>query len=457
MLILNVIKFKFCFLFTLLLTLSIFRLTTSVILTSRPTAVELAEGIDDVISHAFVQTGSELYYLSNDDDFSISLDEKKETTTSNLILDPEELDFGECYMGVPKVLTVKIYNPTDKTIHFKGISGNFAHFHSSFTTKKDLAPNEETTFDVIFLSRTERWVEDFIIIHLETGYLKLPVKGQGKKTPYRLKKQIVATVPMNSSFISPITIYNPHPKLLRITEIISSHNDVHLELPDSKTIKEISVDSWEIEPFTTKTLINAKILGAHEQNLLSYITLKTKLIDKDRKKFIKSKFSDTFENSVADNIIIPVDVKVEQKISIYSTTDLIDFGLIKAGMNSKDVKNIELFSTLSKSIDVQSVTFEGNNDFHNININFDPKNKVAISPSMDNKPGAPVKICKVQMITLPYINYLKRVHDLPAIAEVYMKGKIIVTFKHASFNVTIPYIATVYSGYVLLKNLKKNI
>uniref|UniRef100_A0A0N5CEY7 TMEM131_like domain-containing protein n=1 Tax=Strongyloides papillosus TaxID=174720 RepID=A0A0N5CEY7_STREA len=449
MLIFNVIKLKICPFFTFLLTLSICRLTTPAIIASRPTPVELAEGIDDVISHAFVQTGSELYYLSDDDeDLPISIDEKRDTGTPKLILDPSELDFGECYMGVPKVLTVKMYNPTDKTIHFKAISGNFAHFHSSFPTKKDLAPNEETTFDVIFLSRTERWMEDFIIIHLETGYIKLPVKGQGKKTPYRLKKQIVATVPMNSSFISPIIIHNPHTKLLRITEVISSHSDVHLELPDSKTIKEISIDSWEIEPFATKKLINAKILGAHEQNLVSYITLKTKLIenDSDKKKFVKSKFGDFIDDPIVNNIVIPVDVKVEQKNSIYATTDLIDFGLIKAGMNSKDEKYIELFSTLSKSIDVQSVTFEPENDLHNININFDPKNKVALTPSMDNKPGAPVKICKVQMITLPYINYLKRVYDLPATAEIYMRGKIVVTFKQASFNVSIPYIATVYSG-----------
>uniref|UniRef100_A0A0N4Z999 TMEM131_like domain-containing protein n=1 Tax=Parastrongyloides trichosuri TaxID=131310 RepID=A0A0N4Z999_PARTI len=453
MLLFNVIKFKIRLLFILILTLTICHWTETTILASRPTPVELAEGVDDVISHAFIQTGNELYYLSDDDDQNIIIDEKKEETLK-VILDPIQLDFGECYMGVPKILTVKIINPTDKLIKFKAITGNFPNFHASFPSKKELSPGEETTFDVIFLSRTERWMEDFITIHLNTGYVKLPVKGQGMKTPYRLKKEIIAVLPMNSSFVSPITIHNPHSKILRITEIISSHRDIHLELPDSKTIKEISANGWEIEPYGTKTLIKAKILGSQEQNVNSFITLKTKLINNEPRKYLKNKFVQLYEEDLpTDKIIIPVEMRVEQKNSIYATIDIIDFGLIKAGMNSKDGKYIELYSTMPKSIDVQSIKFIGDNDLHNIDIKFDSKNKIAITPSMDNKPGAPVKVCKIQMITLPYINYLKRVYDLPVIAESYARGKIVITFKNVTFNVTIPYIGRIYSGCVLLKNI----
>lgn len=60
----------------------------------------------------------------------------------------------------------------------------------------------------------------------------------------------------------------------------------------------------EIEPFQTKTVINAKILGAHERNGTGFLKIKTGLKKNEKDGVFKSSSVEKFE----ENLIVPFEV-----------------------------------------------------------------------------------------------------------------------------------------------------
>ena len=57
------------------------------------------------------------------------------------------------------------------------------------------------------------------------------VSGNGYSNEYKLKTNINAKINLNSSYTTSIEFYNPNNEALKITEIFTSDDDLHLELP----------------------------------------------------------------------------------------------------------------------------------------------------------------------------------------------------------------------------------
>ena len=66
-------------------------------------------------------------------------------------------------------VTVKNNRVSDKPINILSISGSSLHFHCSFVEDKVLEASANTTFEVVFLSREEGFVEDTLYIHTNRG------------------------------------------------------------------------------------------------------------------------------------------------------------------------------------------------------------------------------------------------------------------------------------------------
>jgi hypothetical protein len=65
------------------------------------------------------------------------------------------------------------------------------------------------------------------------------VSGKGKPNEYNLSSVINAKINVNSSYFSTIKLTNPHGYKLKIMEIFSSDDDLHLELTTN-----LATDIW---------------------------------------------------------------------------------------------------------------------------------------------------------------------------------------------------------------------
>ena len=74
-------------------------------------------------------------------------------------------------------------------------------------------------------------VESALYINTNKGILKYTVKGTGVKNEYKLQPILNGRISINTSFTSVVKLHNPTSGHLQITEIYSSDDDLHLELP----------------------------------------------------------------------------------------------------------------------------------------------------------------------------------------------------------------------------------
>ncbi len=74
------------------------------------------------------------------------------------------------------------------------------------------------------------------------------VSGNGYSNEYKLKTNINAKINLNSSYTTSIEFYNPNNETLKITEIFTSDDDLHLELPVIKIINyTVSSDDYQVD------------------------------------------------------------------------------------------------------------------------------------------------------------------------------------------------------------------
>uniref|UniRef100_S4RQV7 Uncharacterized protein n=1 Tax=Petromyzon marinus TaxID=7757 RepID=S4RQV7_PETMA len=163
--------------------------------------------------------------------------------------EPPMLDFHEQPVGMPKMETVFLHNPSaEETITLLSISATTSHFHASFFQNRVIPPGGNTSFEVVFLARVVGNVENTLFINTSRhGVFTYQVFGVGIPNPYRLRPFVGARVPVNSSFSPLINIHNPHSEPLQVVvEIYSSGGDLHLELPTGQA--EGPKKLWEIKP-----------------------------------------------------------------------------------------------------------------------------------------------------------------------------------------------------------------
>uniref|UniRef100_A0A914XGB6 Transmembrane protein 131 n=1 Tax=Plectus sambesii TaxID=2011161 RepID=A0A914XGB6_9BILA len=406
---------------------------------------------------AFVQTGDELHYFSDSQQLHESgsllaqtafmksanavdaTAQETHASLNQLKLDPAVLRFGEHAIGVPSLQKVTVRNPTASKVRFDAISGSTVHFHCSFPEHKTVEPGDETTFDVVFLPRQEGTIENTLFVHSSLGTFTYTVAGVGRANPYRLRPFVGARIPLNGSFVSSPELHNPHSTTLRVTEMYTSGGDLHLELPDGAGVGQAPSSLWEIAPYQTKTVMRAKFIAARERNTTSFIRIRTDLK--------RASADDSGYQARTQTIVVPVEVEVTGKKGLFATTDMIDFGLIKAG-NESITLELRIVSTLDKSIDIEKLNVESDRADHGVRMEFGSKPPIAVKSAARGQPGAAVLIAKLTFDS----KLLKTTRDPGAMSEPRLEkltGRLVAESRGGNYKVSVPYLATVYYGQLL--------
>uniref|UniRef100_A0A0R3S3C4 Ribophorin-2 n=1 Tax=Elaeophora elaphi TaxID=1147741 RepID=A0A0R3S3C4_9BILA len=188
--------------------------------------------------------------------------------------------------------------------------------------------------------------------------------------------------------------------------------------------------------------MNAKLFGARERNSSAYIKIKT---NRKRRKVIDKRSSgnslQTNMESVEDTLIVPVEIEITKKHGLYATVDLLDFGLIRFGDKSSELM-LEIFSTLEKGIEIESLYLEGGEKPNGIYMEFASKPPISVKCGARQQPGAPKAVAKIIFDTK-----LLRINEEGPKLVCY-KGKIVAESRGGTYNITIPYTAQVYYGSI---------
>lgn len=348
---------------------------------------------EDQLTHIHEEIGS-LQYIQRVDSLA----------NLNLRFEPDVLDFRERSLGSPHSEIVTLFNTdSNKTVELTSISGNTVHFHSSFFEDKQIAPNGNTSFKIIYLGRQEGPVESTLFLHTSSGFIKYNVKAFGTFNSYRVRPIVGVKVPVNSTFTPVIYMHNPHSEPIQIVEIYSSGGGFHLELPSGQ--HEGPNDLWEINPQETKAIIRVRFEAKIPHNYTAYIRIKL--------------------HNPEEILIVPLEVEVIQVQSIFHPQGYIDLG-VGGSLDAPKEVNICLFNPLKRAVRIHSVSTLSKSiktQYYNIRIN----------PGNDEEN----KCVNVGTLTVDWKNAWK--------TQDY-HGKIIIKFRNGKNRTEIPYFLSVLKG-----------
>lgn len=113
----------------------------------------------------------------------------------DLRLVPSRLDFGTWSVGQARSQTVTLFNQhSNRTLQLNAVAGPSPAFYSSFLGTREVPPQGNTTFNVVFLPRQLGAIAADLLIHTSFGQAELAVQGEGSECPYRLKPLESATI-----------------------------------------------------------------------------------------------------------------------------------------------------------------------------------------------------------------------------------------------------------------------
>ncbi|CDW55984.1 DUF3651 domain containing protein [Trichuris trichiura] len=223
-------------------------------------------------------------------------------------------------IGIAKSAKVRVHNPTSYAVRLDAISGSTVHFHCSFFENKVLEPGGSTTFEVAFLGFHQE--------HAIPAFFHSNVGGDGVSNPYRLQPFLGNRISLNGSLSRWVEMYNPYPVPLRVIEMYSSDSSLHLDLPVDCANNKASF--WNIPPFRTKRLANARVIGSRVKNTSAFIRLKTDRTD-------------------AEPLLIPVEVEVTAETGIFPMVKAVDFGSVAQSGTSRWF-DVNVFNTFSEPV-----------------------------------------------------------------------------------------------------------
>uniref|UniRef100_A0A915DE29 TMEM131 second Ig-like domain-containing protein n=1 Tax=Ditylenchus dipsaci TaxID=166011 RepID=A0A915DE29_9BILA len=307
--------------------------------------------VDDV-SHAFVQTDSELHYfrdishreilLSSITELGERFDSKK--PARNMVLfETEFTDFESSSIGVPVSKKIFVLNPTNSKVVFTAITSQAINFHCSFLEKR-------------YLSQNKNFIR-----------CAFPTDQRGNSSGSCYSSQLCGQV---------------FAQVLKVVEVFSSDANVQVELPGVGSFSRSAHSYlWEIAPYETKSIANVNVLGNVERNSTSFVYINMRL--KDRGLEIESE-----QLSSNLSLVIPLEVQVSKKRGIFSTDSSLQFGLIKEGERSKQL-TFRVYSNLEKGVDIETIYVSKSiNKVHGVYMQFATKPPISLKCGARNQPGS---------------------------------------------------------------------
>ncbi|KAI6188172.1 hypothetical protein M3Y98_00325400 [Aphelenchoides besseyi] len=381
------------------------------------------------ISHAFVQTDSELHYFRDVSSQEIAYVNKSpeigSTVDRALSFEPNQLNFGASSLGIPKRSAVIVYNPNHVPVEINAISSKSLDFYFSFPENKIVKPLDKSRFIVTYLPRSEGKAATTLNIHTSVGTEEFHVSAHAHGNPYRIRPVIKARLPVNGTFEFPIVLHNPHIDKLRLINAFSSDPELTL------IHKKHEDTQLEIAPFETLNFAQAVAVGATERNVSVFIVLKLDAISYSTR-LVKRRIL----------LVMTVDMEVTTQPGLFSTVDVLDFGLIKYGERSQRMI-FNAYSTVEKGIEIDSVYVDRTSHQTNgVYLQFASKPPISVKSRAKSQPGVPVPISNIEIDTSYLsLNSSQKIHVV--------QGEIVAESRGGNFNATIRFHAVVFFGEVL--------
>ncbi|EDW02552.1 GH22058 [Drosophila grimshawi] len=277
---------------------------------------------------------------------------------------PPTIDFGKWSVGQTVTQIVTLFNHhTNRTVHLNSVAGPEPVFYSSFFGTREVPPQGNTTFSVVFLPRQLGAISTGLLIQTSFGRAEFEVRGEGSECPYRLKPLVGIKAPMNATLTPEIHMYNPHERPLQILEVYSSGGEFQLELPSGGS--EGPQNLWEIPPHSLKPVIRISFHGRTAGNHSAYIRIK-----------IAEHAAD--DDHLLENVlVIPVEFEILPRHGAYARNPLADFGRLATDQHADalrfklDMQNMQPVSKLIGNYlrHIPGLSY----DAHNASIVLDPK------------------------------------------------------------------------------------
>nr|CAD2176197.1 unnamed protein product [Meloidogyne enterolobii] len=419
--------------------------------------LSFGEDSTDAVYHAFVQIGSELHYfqdISYQDSILLPIvtnkkldshDFTKDNKQKIKLFEEEVTDFGITTFGVLVHRIIYITNPGNSKIVLSNILSSGINFYCSSSFEKNLMPKQRISFHIYFLPTSEEppLKEEILSLFTSIGVFVHKVRGKISGNSYRIKTLSNIRLPINSTFSTSIQLHNPHFSTLRILEIFSSDCNIQLEFPTEFLIKSNNSIKSILLSFETRKIAVAKIIGNVERNTTSFIFIKYSLLEEvndenERRSFYKSKIG---------LITIPVETQVTLRRDLFSTTNLLDFGLVKAGKQFLSPLKLTVFSTLEKSVEIDSIYSDKSKMIY---IQYETHPPISLkSATRGQQPGL-IDIANINIDTFIDDKITPKNNNSTTktkIGRIFKKqGKIMAVSRGGNFNVTVPFIAQLYEG-----------
>jgi hypothetical protein len=193
-------------------------------------------------------------------------------------LEPPQLDYEPWPICVPQAGSVEFINTSEDdelSVHSIKVAGvHSKHFHVAALPLTTLPPGGRMAFSVVFLPNFPGRSNGTLLVQTSHGGFLYELTGVGMPSPYALSP-IVGTVPHGGAAFAPLLgMQNPHDTAMRITEITTTVDFLHLHLPPMRS-GITQADIWKIRPGEAQRIITLQFQPTTIGRYLAYVHVMT--------------------------------------------------------------------------------------------------------------------------------------------------------------------------------------
>jgi hypothetical protein len=260
---------------------------------------------------------------------------------AKIFIRPAFLNYSNIMTLVPTFadMTIKNLN-ADHSVEIMDIITEDPQFIPANLERKNLAPGEEMTVQMLFLPFEADTLHILVTIVTSHGHVLYPIHSTSRANPYGLKSYVGnQLIQGESDYNQAITVYNPHEEPLHILEVFTTEKFITLksmapvnpqksssgegrngeDLPDviegSHQTLEHATFLWSVQPANEKEIITFSVSAASPGAYRGYVHLAT-----DKQK-----------------LVMPVELTVI-KAAVVPRPEILDFGTFYMLMERKSLE-----------------------------------------------------------------------------------------------------------------------